>query len=62
MPQNLSIGCTTFCAEAGSVVVKATITGKVDGNKNHNNLSLKIATVLVRRTCTLADDTLYIFT
>ena len=32
MLQNLSTGCTTFCAEAYSVVVKATNTGKVDGN------------------------------
>ena len=33
MPQNLSIGCTTFCPEACSVMVKAINTGKVDNNE-----------------------------
>ena len=33
MPQNLSSGCTAFCAEAYFVVVKATNSEKVDGNE-----------------------------
>ena len=33
MPQNLDICCTTFCAEACSVVVKVTDTEKVAGSE-----------------------------
>ena len=41
MPQNLSIGCTISCAEACSVVVKATKTETLIVTKNDRwNLSL----------------------
>ena len=40
MPQDLSIGCVAFCAEAYLVVVEATNVGTVDGNEKWN-LSLK---------------------